>query len=113
VGNSRHLLQVIHQAELLWALQPGQPTAVCAVDTESEVSHRWQAALHAIPAINALQLPYPDWWQHTYQANSNTVFNTLGQIMGFCEVKTLLPTLSPGIGLVISQEIIEKYTYVV
>ena len=92
IGNSSHVLQVIRRRDIVWSLQAGQPTAICTTGLQKEVQKRWQAAVNAIPAINALHLPYPDWWQHFYIANSNTVFNTLGLIMGFSELFCLLNT---------------------
>jgi hypothetical protein len=112
LGNSTHLLQVINDAKIIWALYPGQPTVVCASGPEAEIRQRWQSAVNAFPTINALHLKYPNVWQHTYKANSNTVFNTVGQIMRIVAPALLLPTRSPGINLVISQDIIEQYYYV-
>lgn len=111
IGNSTDLLLVVHDATIAWSLQPGQPVAVCATDPETEIRQRWQSALNATPAINALQLPYPNLWQHFSKMNCNSVFNTLGQIMGFDSPATLLPPIAPGISLVISQKIIETYRY--
>lgn len=112
IGSSRHLLQVVRGTDIPWALQPGQPKRVCASGREDEVAPRWQAAVAAMPAINALGLRYPDLWQHGYRPNCNAVFNTLGQIMGFAAPKRLLPTLAPGIKLVVSRTVIEQYRYV-
>ena len=111
IGNSIHHLQVIHRADVLWALHPGQPTAVCAIGSEAEIRERWQAAVRAVAAINVLQLSYPAWWQHGYKINSNSVFATLGHIMGFPEPQRILPVLSPGTKLVVSREIIAQYCY--
>jgi len=111
VGNSRYLLQAISDRSISWSLQPGQSTVTCIAGFEAVIKERWQCALASIQSINALQLPYPDLWQHGYKPNSNTVFNTLGKIMGFSDPPNLLPTLAPGIRLVISQEIIENYCY--
>lgn len=111
VGCSRHVLQAVRGADITWALQSGQPRAVCASGREGEVAPRWRAAVAAMPAINALGLRYPDLWQHAYRPNCNAVFNTLGQIMGFAAPQGLLPTLAPGIGLVVSQAVIERYGY--
>lgn len=111
IGNSDHLLQVIRDSTIQWSLQPGQPTMICATDHEIEVKRRWQTAVNSIPAINALKLRYPKLWQHIYQKNSNTVFNTIGKIMGFAVPALLLPTRAPGINLVISQDIINQYLY--
>jgi hypothetical protein len=111
LGNSTHLLQVVHDPTIAWSLQPGQPVAVCATGHRAEISLRWQSALNAIPAINSLKLPYPNLWQHTYKKNSNTVFHTIGRIMGFATPPRLLPTWAPGIRLIISQTIIDQYAY--
>lgn len=111
VGNSFYLLQAIHDPSIAWSLQAGQPTAICITGRESLIRQRWQAALNAIPAVNALKISYPNWWQHLYKKNSNTVFNTLGQIMGFNGLEHLLPTWSPGIRQVISRKIIMQYRY--
>jgi len=110
-GFSFHLLQVINNSNIVWALQSGQPTVVCAVDCERQIKQRWQAAVNSIPAINALKLQYPNIWQHFYKKNSNTVFNTIGQIMGFAAPALLLPTRAPGVHLIISQDIIEQYRW--
>lgn len=111
IGNSNHLLQVIQDATIIWSLQSGQATMTCVADQESVVKNRWQRAVNSIPAINALRLPYPNLWQHSYRKNSNTVFNTIGQIMGFPSPAQLLPTRAPGINLVISKAIINHYIY--
>ena len=111
IGNSSHLLLAVNDASILWSLQPGQPSAICATGDEASIRNRWQAALDAIPAINALEIPYPDLWEHGYKKNSNSIFNTLGQIMGFTEPSELLPTSAPGVELVISQDIIDRYGY--
>jgi hypothetical protein len=110
-GSSRHRLMVIQRADIVWSMQPNQPTAICATGPETEIRQRWQAAVNAIPALNSLNLPYPDWWQHTYKANSNSVFTTLGMIMGFPSPQTLLTTWAPGIKLIISAEIVAKYCH--
>jgi len=111
LGNSHHLLQVIRGSAIDWSFQSGQPTMICATDHEIEAKRRWQTAVNSIPAINALKLSYPNLWQHSYRKNSNTVFNTIGKIMGFPVPSLLLPTRAPGINLVISQDIINKYLY--
>lgn len=111
MGNSHHLLQAIQNASIAWSLQPGQPTIPCASGQETEIKHRWHTAITAIPEINALKLQYPNLWQHGYKKNSNTIFNTIGQIMGFPQPALLLPTRAPGINLVISQDIIDHYRY--
>ncbi|CUH94831.1 hypothetical protein P22_0897 [Propionispora sp. 2/2-37] len=111
IGNSSYLLQAVHDPTIAWSLQPGQPTVNCITGKESVIVQRWQAALNSIPAINALKISYPNWWQHFYKKNSNTVFNTLGQIMGFTGLERLLSTWSPGINQVISHKIIIQYRY--
>ena len=111
IGNSSHLLQIIHDPTILWSLQPNQPTVVCITDHEVKVKARWQAALDVIAEINGLKLPYPNLWQHFYKKNSNTIFNTLGQIMGITKPANLLPTWALGSHLIISQDIINRYRY--
>ncbi|HWR44179.1 hypothetical protein [Sporomusa sp.] len=111
IGNSSHFLRVVHDPTIIWSLQPDQPTVVCTAGPESEIRERWQAALNSIFAINALNLHYPNLWQHLYKKNSNTIFNTIGQIMGYSQPAKLLPTLAPGIKLVVSQDIIDLYCY--
>ncbi len=111
IGNSSHLLQAIQDSTIAWSLAPGQPVVVCVSDEEPSVRDRWQAAVNALPAINALRLPYPDLWQHFYKKNSNTVFNTLGLIMGIAQPSRLLSAWAPGIDRVISRDIIAKYAY--
>ncbi|MDF2633495.1 MAG: hypothetical protein K0R78_369 [Pelosinus sp.] len=111
IGSSADLLQVIRNANITWSLQQNQPINSCITGNEAEVRQRWQAALNAIHAINALELPYPNFWQHFYKKNSNTIFNTLGQIMGVASPAQLLPTWAPGIDLTISQDIIDHYRY--
>lgn len=92
-------------------MQPGQSTVVCVTNAETEIKQRWQAAINAIPAINALKLPYPNLWQHHYKKNSNTVFNTIGKIMDLSIPALSLTTCAPGINLVISLDIINQYRY--
>ena len=111
IGNSTHLLQAIQDSTIAWSLESGQPTVVCVRDEETPVRNRWQSALNALPEINALQLHYPDLWQHFCKKNSNTVFNTLGLIMGIDQPSHLLSAWAPGIHRVISQDIIAKYAY--
>lgn len=111
IGNSSHYLRVVHDATIAWSLQPNQPTVVCSTGPEAEIRSRWQAALNAVFAINALHLRYPNLWQHLYKMNSNTIFNTIGQIMGVAKPGKLLPTLAPGIKLVVSRAIIDLYCY--
>jgi hypothetical protein len=112
VGSSRHLLQVVRGADFAWALQPGQPRTVAASGREAEVAPRWRAAVAAMAAINALGLRYPNLWQHASRPNSNAVFNTLGQIMGFAAPGQLMPTLAPGVRLVVSRAVIEQYRFI-
>ena len=111
IGSSRHKLMVIQRSDIAWSLQPSQPTAICATGSETEIRQRWQAAVNAVPALNSLNLSYPDWWQHTYKANSNSVFTILGIIMGFPRPQTLLKTWAPGINLIISADIVAKYSF--
>ncbi|GMA98952.1 hypothetical protein [Pelosinus sp. IPA-1] len=111
IGNSHDLLLAIQDATIVWSLQPNQPTVVCATASEAAIRQRWQAALNAIPAINALQLHYPNWWQHFHKKNSNSIFNTLGQILGIPLPVTVLPTWAPGIKLIISEDIINQFRY--
>jgi hypothetical protein len=111
VGWSAHRLLAVRGTGFAWALQPGQPAAVCARGPKAEVAARWLAATAAIPAINGLELRYPNLWQHGFRANSNSMFNTFGQIMGFEAPAALLPTLAPGVKLVVSRELIELYRY--
>ncbi|HWR05375.1 hypothetical protein [Sporomusa sp.] len=111
IGNSSHFLRVVHDPSIVWSLQPDQPAVLCTAGSESEMRDRWQAALNSIFAINALNLRYPNLWQHLYKKNSNTIFNTLGLIIGVTKPAKLLPTLAPGIKLVVSQDIIAHYCY--
>lgn len=111
VGNSSCLLQVLHDPAITWSRQPGQAKAICHTGDQAMITLLWQAALHAIPAINDLKLRYPDWWQHFYKPNCNSVFNTLGQIMNVPSPPSLLPTWAPGIHLIISQKIIDQFRY--
>lgn len=73
IGTSSDLLQVIRDPTILWSLQQGQPIVTCATSCETQIKQRWQAAVNAIPAINALEIHYPNLWQHIYKKNSNTV----------------------------------------
>jgi len=111
IGNSDHLLQVIRDSTIDWSLQSGQPRMTCATGHEIEAKRRWQTAVNSIPALNALHLRYPNLWQHLYRKNSNTVFNTIGKIMGFVTPALLLQTRAPGVNLVLSQDIINQYLY--
>ncbi len=111
LGSSAHLLQVVRGVAIAWSLQPGQPAAVAASGRGDDIVPRWRAAVAAVPALNALGLRYPDLWQHAYRANSNSVFATLGQIMGFAAPGQLMPTWAPGISLVVSPDIVERYRY--
>lgn len=111
VGTARDLLQVVRDATIRWSLQPGQPVTVCASGPASEIGRRWQAAIDAMPALNWLALPYPNPWQHFYKPNSNSVFSTVGQIMGFVAPAFLLATWAPGTDLVVSQALVDEYRY--
>ncbi|WP_371362549.1 hypothetical protein SRRS_36870 [Sporomusa rhizae] len=111
IGNSSHLLLAIHDHTITWSFQPNQPIVVCILGLETVVRERWQAALNALSAINALQLRYPNLWQHIYKMNSNSIFNTVGQIMGFTTPAKLLPIPAPGVRLVVSEKIIKEFCY--
>jgi hypothetical protein len=111
IGSSADLLQVFRDAGISWSLQPNQPIMTCITGTETETKIRWQAAVNAMPAINALHLSYPNLWEHFHKKNCNSVFNTLGQIMGITAPSRLLSTWAPGIHLIISQDIINQYGY--
>ncbi|SMD12199.1 hypothetical protein [Sporomusa malonica] len=111
IGNSSHFLLVVHDPTISWSLQPDQPIETCISGHEATIRQRWQAALNSIIAINDLKLTYPNLWQHFYKKNSNTIFNTIGQIMGFTNTTELLPTWAPGIKQVVSQELIAEYCY--
>ena len=111
VGNSRCLLQAVHAADFVWSLQLHQPCAVAAVGSKQTIFRRWQAALAAIPALNALALPYPNVWQHGYKPNSNSIFTTIGQILGFARPQQLLPAWAPGASITIAPEIVAKFRY--
>lgn len=111
IGSSKHLLQVIRDAAIAWSLQPNQPAVIAAAGLEEGIKRRWQASLNALPALNALKLPYPDLWQHAFKPNSNSVFNTLGKIMGFEHPGKLLPTWAPGMNLTIAPDIIARFAY--
>jgi hypothetical protein len=111
IGSSADRLQVIRDAGISWSLHPNQPIVPCITGTEAEIKERWQAAVNAIPAINALKLHYPNLWEHFHKKNCNSVFNTLGQIMGIDAPSLVLSTWAPGIHLIISQDIINQYCY--
>jgi len=95
-GTSHHLLHAVSDAQIPWSMQLGQKITVCEVGSEVEIYKRWQTALVAIPLINALNLAYPDLWQHPYRPNSNSIFSTFGLLMGFSAPETLLPTWAIG-----------------
>lgn len=111
IGSSADLLQVFRDAGISWSLQPNQPIVSCITGHEAEIKERWQAAVNAIPAINALAISYPNLWQHFHKKNCNSVFNTMGRIMGITAPPRILPTWAPGIHLIISQDIINQYSY--
>lgn len=111
IGNSRHWLQAVRDSSITWSLQPNQPIAIAAEEKKETIQKRWQAALYAIPAINGLCLPYPNLWQHGTRPNSNSIFNTIGQILGFSDPPSLLSTWAPGVEVTIGPEIIAHYCY--
>ena len=111
VGNSHHLLQAIHDSAIAWSLQPGQASVIVATDCEEIIRRRWQAALAAIPALNNLKLPYPNIWQHGYKPNSNSMFTTIGHILGFPRPDNLLTTWAPGAAITIAPELVAKFRY--
>jgi hypothetical protein len=111
IGSSSDLLQVIRGSNFKWSLRPNQLTVICTTGQETVTKQIWQAAVNSFHKINALQLHYPNLWQHFYKKNSNTIFNTIGQIMGIDAPAHLLPTCAPGIHLIISQNIINQYRY--
>lgn len=111
IGKSSDLLQVIRGSNFIWSLQPNQMTVICTTGHETETKQRWQAAINSFHEINALQLHYPNLWEHFYKKNSNSIFNTIGQIMGIDTPESLLPTRAPGIHLIISQDIINQHRY--
>ena len=111
IGSSRHLLLAVEDAAIAWSLQPGQPAVMCVAGGEGRVRARWRCAQAALAVINGLGLRYPNLWQHGYKLNSNSVFNTLGQVMGFSSPALLLPTPAPGVERVISPRIVEEFRF--
>lgn len=111
IGGAADRLTVVRDREIAWALQPGQPAATAASGPAAELAARWQAAVAAGGAINALGLPYPALWQHFSRVNCNSVFRTLGLAMGFAAPERLLATWAPGIGRPVSQAIVAQYGY--
>lgn len=111
IGNSRHWLQAVRDSSITWSLQPKQPITIATVENKETIQKRWLAAVYAIPSINALCIPYPNLWQHGTKPNSNSIFNTIGQILGIFDPPSLLPTWAPGIEMTIGPEIIAHYSY--
>ena len=109
IGNAGDRLQVVSDASITWSLRPGLPAVTAAAGDASDILNIWQCALNAMPAINALHLPYPNLWQHWHKPNSNSIFSTLGRIMGFASPATLLPTLAPGSRRLLPKELIQQY----
>ena len=81
---------------------------------KEEAFTRWGLAVDAIPALNNLGIHYPsefgtvfaDYVRGAY--NSNSVYNTLGQIMGVDVVKFSW-AYEPGIDKVLSEGIVNQY----
>ena len=75
-----------------------------------EVLGRWNAAVNAVDTLNALDLDYPNYGFKAFgkTVNSNSTYNTLGQIMGV-PAKDFTGRLEPGINnLMIPPKEIEK-----
>lgn len=110
-GNSNDLLQVVIRRDFPWAIVQGQPTIVAAAGDAAAIKARWYAAVSAKQEINDLRLHYPNLSEQLSKPNSNTVFHTMGNIMGF-PIKRIGPyTIALGVEKVISQKIVDKYIY--
>lgn len=75
------------------------------------MSAHWGCALLAIPAVNALRIPYPNVWQHFHRPNSNSIFALFAAIMAF-EVPARLPpanAFAVGLHTPVSREIAERF----
>lgn len=101
VGTPLHRIQVVSLPESSLAAKSNQPRLICACGDECQT--RWQRVLGAKSELNALGLRYLLFWQ-----NSNSVFRTLGEIMNI-----KIPRLgkAPGLGEILSEEIVNRYKY--
>ena len=99
IGHSGHLLLAHGGVIFPWSQQPEQPRHVCLTDDFAAVRACWQIALNAIPDINALQMPYPNLWQHFHRPNSNSVFALFAAIMAFDVPERLPPHRAFAVGV--------------
>jgi hypothetical protein len=111
VGHSGHLLLAHSGVPFPWSQQPDQPRHVCLEDDFAAVCACWQKALNVIPDINALQIPYPNLWQHFHRPNSNSIFALFAAVMAFDVPERLPPANALAIGLhtPVSPDILDRY----
>ncbi|MCE5287486.1 MAG: hypothetical protein LLG02_16805 [Pelosinus sp.] len=101
VGTPLHRIQVVSLPDSTLSAQPNQSRAVCASGLDCRA--RWQAVLLAMDELNALGLRYL-----LFRQNSNSVFQTVGEIMN-----VHIPRLgiAPGLGEILSQDIVNRHKY--
>ncbi len=92
-------------------IQDGQPARTVLSASRDEVLARWNAAVAAAPALNALDLDYPNYGFNIFSdtVNSNSTYRTLGEIMGV-QVRDFGGRMEPGIdNRMVSPERIEQF----
>ena len=80
------------------------------VYAESDARRRWDAAVRAVPVLNALDLGYPTWGfsVRAPTVNSNSAYRTFGEIMGI-PVHAFKRAYGPGLrsGLIAAERLEE------
>jgi hypothetical protein len=91
-------------------ISDGQAHRTVLTADSKEVLARWNSAVNSVDKLNALDLNYPNYGFKVFgeTVNSNSTYNTLGQIMGV-PAKDFPGRLEPGIdNLMVSPEEIKK-----
>lgn len=79
-------------------ISDGQPSRIVLTADSEEVLARWNAAVSAVPALNAEDLDYPSYGFKIFGStvNSNSTYRTLGEIMGV-QVRDFGGRMEPGV----------------
>lgn len=91
-------------------ISDGQANRAVLTADSKEVLARWNTAVNSVDKLNALDLNYPNYGFKVFgeTVNSNSTYNTLGQIMGV-PAKDFPGRLEPGIdNLMVSPEEVNK-----
>jgi hypothetical protein len=80
-------------------IRPNQPSLAVATGDKDDILARWNAAVRALPELNAQDLGYPSYGFRLFgeTVNSNSAFRTFGELMGM-PANSFRGRIEPGIG---------------